>query len=231
MAKLDLQAAFRMVPIRPSEWELLGMHWRDQYYVDTCLPFGLRSAPSIFNEFASALHWILEQNYGATLLHYLDDFLLLGPPGLPTCQDSMSTMLRVCQKPGMPVAREKSEGPATSLTFLGVVLDSSLQQLRLPPPPPRQVARNHCNHQMLVGKKVSYHEVLLSIIGKLSFASKVVPAGCLFLRRLIHLSITVRRLYHRIHLNTDARPDIEWWDHFLPSWNGIAMFIARMERC
>ena len=109
------------------------MHWRDQYYVDTCLPFGLRSAPSIFNEFASALHWILEQNYGATLLHYLDDFLLLGPPGLPTCQDSMSTMLRVCQKPGMPVAREKSEGPATSLTFLGIVLDSSLQQLRLPP--------------------------------------------------------------------------------------------------
>ena len=149
MAKLHLQAAFRMVPIRPSEWKLLGMHWRGQYYVDTCLPFGLRSAPSIFNEFATALHWILENNYGATFLLYLDDFLLLGPPGLPTRQDSMSAMLHVCQKLGMPVAREKSEGPATCLTFLGIVLDSSLQQLRLPPP--HQVARNHCDHQMLVG--------------------------------------------------------------------------------
>ena len=66
MAKLDLQAAFRMVPILPSEWELLGMSWRDQYYVDTLLPLGLRSAPSIFNNFASALHWFLEHNYGAT---------------------------------------------------------------------------------------------------------------------------------------------------------------------
>ncbi|KAL5475132.1 hypothetical protein EMCRGX_G027191 [Ephydatia muelleri] len=46
---------------------------------------------SIFNNFASAPHWILEHNYGATLLHYLDDFLLFGPPGLSTFQDSMST--------------------------------------------------------------------------------------------------------------------------------------------
>eukprot|EP00731_Ephydatia_muelleri_P035407 Em0121g2a len=110
---LDLQAAFRMVPVLASEWELLGMYWRDKYYVETCLPFGLRSAPSIFDNFASALHWILEHNYGVTLLHCLDDFLLLGPPGLPTCQDSMSTMLQVCQELVMPVAMEKSEGPAT----------------------------------------------------------------------------------------------------------------------
>ena len=57
MAKVDLKSAFRMVPIQASEWELLGMYWRGQYYIDTCLPFGLRSAPSIFDNFASALHW------------------------------------------------------------------------------------------------------------------------------------------------------------------------------
>eukprot|EP00731_Ephydatia_muelleri_P003005 Em0001g3005a len=41
MAKLDLQAAFRMVPVLASEWELLRMYWHDKYHVDTCLPFGL----------------------------------------------------------------------------------------------------------------------------------------------------------------------------------------------
>ena len=45
-------------------------------------------------------------------------------------------------------------------------------------------------------------------------------------RRLIHLSTTARRLHHRIHLNTDARADVAWWDRFLPSWNGVAMCIA-----
>ena len=86
MAKVDLKSTFRMVPILASEWELVGMYWQGQYYIDTCLPFGLRSAPSIFNNFASALHWILEKKYGATLLHYLDNFLLVGPPEQPICQ-------------------------------------------------------------------------------------------------------------------------------------------------
>ena len=38
MAKIDLKAAFRMVPVRREDWELLGIYWQDQYYVDTCLP-------------------------------------------------------------------------------------------------------------------------------------------------------------------------------------------------
>ena len=45
MAKVDLKSAFRMVPVRRQDWELLGMKWKEAYYIDTCLPFGLRSAP------------------------------------------------------------------------------------------------------------------------------------------------------------------------------------------
>ena len=63
MAKLDLKAAFRMVPVRKEDWELLGIHWQGHYYVDTHLPFGLRSAPYLFNQFDEALHWILTNYY------------------------------------------------------------------------------------------------------------------------------------------------------------------------
>ena len=59
MAKVDLKSAIRMVPVRAMDWDLLGMYWQGRYYVDTCLPFGLRSAPYLFNQFAEALHWIL----------------------------------------------------------------------------------------------------------------------------------------------------------------------------
>ena len=41
MGKIDLQSAFRMVPVRREDW---GIHWQHHYYVDTCLTFGLRSA-------------------------------------------------------------------------------------------------------------------------------------------------------------------------------------------
>ena len=44
MAKVDLKSAFRMVQVRAEDWDLLGMYWQGRYYVDTCVPFGLRSA-------------------------------------------------------------------------------------------------------------------------------------------------------------------------------------------
>ena len=199
------------------------MYWRGQYYIDTCLPFGLRSAPSIFNNFASAFHWVLENNYGAILLHYLDDFLLVGPPDQPTCQESMLTMLQVCEAMGIPVATEKCEDPATCITFLGIVRDSSLQQLRLPPEKLQDISSLIISW---LGKRKATKRELLSLIGKLSFAAKVVPAGRLFLLHLIELSTTVRKLQHHIHLNPEARADLRWWNSFLPSWNGILMFIA-----
>ena len=95
MAKIDLKAAFRLIPVQAADWVYLGICWRGQFYVDTCLPFGLRSAPALFNHYAEALDWIMANNYGAQLLHYLDDFLLGGPPGKDTCQEAMSRMLTV----------------------------------------------------------------------------------------------------------------------------------------
>ena len=68
------------------------------------------STPYIFNQFASALHWIMATNYAADLIHYLDDFLLAGPPGQPTCSESTETMLRVCERLGIPVALDKLHG-------------------------------------------------------------------------------------------------------------------------
>ena len=138
------------------------------------------------------------------------DFLLLSLPGLPTCQDSMSTMLQVGQELGMPVAMEKSEGPATCLTFLGIELDSSLQQLRLSLTKLQDITSYT---KSWLGKRSSTKRELMSLIGKLAFAAKVVPAGSLFLHCLIHLSTTARRLHHQIRLNTDARADVAWWDH------------------
>ncbi len=54
---------------------------------------------------------------------------------------------------------------------------------------------------------------------------RLVPAGRLFLRRLIDLSTKARRLHHRIRLNGEARAEIQWWHTFLPAWNGTAMFL------
>ncbi len=42
MAKVDLKDAFRLCPVCPEDWHLLGIYWKREYYIDKCLPFGLR---------------------------------------------------------------------------------------------------------------------------------------------------------------------------------------------
>ncbi len=54
MAKADLKSAFRLCPVHPHDWPLLGIQWRTQFFIDKCLPFGLRSSPYLFNLVADA---------------------------------------------------------------------------------------------------------------------------------------------------------------------------------
>ena len=75
LCKIDLKDSFRFIPVHLSRWNLLGICWKTRFYVDTCLPFGLRSVPYLFNLLSEAIYWILVNKYSVChVLHYLDDF-------------------------------------------------------------------------------------------------------------------------------------------------------------
>ena len=59
LVKRDLSDAFRHIPVASSDFWLLGFFCDDSYWIDRFLPFGLRTAPFLFNLFAKGLHWIL----------------------------------------------------------------------------------------------------------------------------------------------------------------------------
>ena len=132
LAKIDLHHAYRIVPVHSDYHSLLGMQWRDGTFVDTAFPFGLRSAPKIFSAFADALAWILQARGVAWQLHYLDDFLFMGPPGQAACATALETALDTCRQLGVPVAAHKTEGPTTQLTFLGIQVATHAMSLSLP---------------------------------------------------------------------------------------------------
>ena len=70
MAKFDVQSAFHNMAVLPSQRYLLRMKWPGKFFVDLVLPFGLRSAPFIFNLVADMVEWILRHNYSISdLLH------------------------------------------------------------------------------------------------------------------------------------------------------------------
>ena len=219
MAKVDIKHAFRLCPVHPSEWPLLCFHWLGSFFFDSCLPFGLRTSPFIFNSFADALLWILTAVLSIhSIIHYLDDFFLCHSSS-SACQQDMSRLTGLFAYLGVPLAPGKLCGPAQVMTFLGIEIDAVQRIARLPADKFAALLRLiHAWHD----KTSCTKRDLLSLIGHLSFAAKVVKPGRLFLRRLIDVSSSVSQLHHRIHLSAETKEDIVWWSTFLPTWNGVS---------
>ena len=102
-AKLDLQSAYRKVPEHPDDQALLGMACRGRTFCDRALPFGLRSAPKLFNAVADGLSWALHCEGIANLLHYLDDFFFWSEAGSSDCTNALSITVPLCGRLGLPV--------------------------------------------------------------------------------------------------------------------------------
>ena len=123
------------------------------------------------------------------------------------CALNSATMHAVCDRMGLPVEPEKDEGPATSLPFLGIELDSVAIEIWLPL---EKLAHLRKELTTWKSRKTCKKRDLLSLIGLLSHACKVVRSGRSFLRRLIDLSMVPKHLEHYVHLNSEVRSDIEW---------------------
>ena len=108
LAKFDIKHAFRLLPIHPADRHLLTMEWNQSIYIGTCLPFALRSAPKLFNILADLLSWITTQRGVTFFMHYLDDFLLLGPPDSSICQHNLDIFTQVCDELGIPLETDES---------------------------------------------------------------------------------------------------------------------------
>jgi len=120
LAKIDMKSAFRLLPVHQDDRYMLGMQWNGEVFINTCLSFGLCSAPKLFNLLADLLAWVAQQHNLTFLIHYLDDFLTMGPPSSQTCQQNLDTLVHICNYLGVPLALEKVEGPSTALLFLDI---------------------------------------------------------------------------------------------------------------
>jgi len=158
---------------------LLGIQWRDDIFIDTALPFGLRSAPKIFTAFSDALAWVLHDRGVAWQLHYLNDFLLMGPPGSQLCARSLQTTIDSYSQLGVPVAMRKTEGPTTTLTILGIQISTQDMTLSLPDDKLTRILGLVLSWH---GKQAATKQELQSLIGHLSHAAMVVLPGRMFLR-------------------------------------------------
>ena len=221
LAKFDLSSAYRRVPVHPLDQPLLGLTWDGTTYIDKALPFGLRSAPKTFSAVADAIAWAIMTQGTSGFIHYLDDFLLIGPPGTETTNRHLATAIETCGNLGFPVADHKTVTASTTITFLGIQIDSVAGTVSLP----LEKLQALQNTLLAWGqRKAAPKRELLSLLGHLSYASSVVPPGRTFVHHLITASTQVSAPHHFVRLNKQCRADLAWWLEFGVSWGGVSVW-------
>ena len=224
LAKADIKEAYRLVPLSPDCYPLLGFRLKGQYFYDKCLPMGASSSCKIFESISSALQFILVNLFKVKfIVKMLDDFLFLGKsPG--ECKYGLDSFIRLCKMVGVPLAGEKTVLPSTCVTFLGVCIDTLGQSVYIPR---EKVASYAASSDILLGRVACTLWELKSMIGKPQFTCLVIPSGRPFLRRMHDATAGRTSPLSRVTLRPHIKEDLRLWSSFLRDFNGRGAVVLR----
>ena len=222
LSKMDISDAFKQIPICETLWPYHGIKWQGSYYFFTKLDFGSRSSSRLFDMLATAVCWIATYKFHiSNIMHLLDDFLTIDPPLFPA-KNTMSKLTELFQALNIPIAQHKTLGPTQCLEFLGIILDTLKMEARLPADKIQRI----CDIlQSFLDVKSCTKRQILSLLGHLQFACRVIHPGRSFVSYLISLSTSVHELHHHVKLTEECRLDIDMWFKFLSNWNGVSFFL------
>lgn len=227
MIKRNIKDAFRNIPVAHHMQWLLGFEWKKHYYQETCLPFGLCTAPFIFNVFAEAFHWMLESFIGWCVEHYLDDFIA-------TLSAARGTPERLRkEESGLPSTYGFAWNPRARSTRWDRNCNSDFWDRGWFQLVYWQTSSWQNKKKAMTATAYALRQNLLSLkkaqelTGFLSFCAKVVRLGCVFMRglwnfiakypvrpsarRRIPASIKSNLCWWNTLLTCIQRSDILWW--------------------
>ena len=147
------------------------------------------------------------QNYGNQFFYH---DVVLGPFWWPAPLQPLA----------LPKGTTPPEGPLTTLPFLGIVLDTSRMEARLPEEKLLKLRKEIVDW---IGYTNATKREILSLVGSLQHAAKVVRCGRAFVSRMYVTAAKVRELHFYTRLNVEFRSDLCWWHTFLTDWNGLSL--------
>ena len=131
----------------------------------------------------------------------------------------INTIKEVCSQLGIPLAMEKLERLSHSLTFLGIVLDTHKMEAWLPED---KLTRIQTQLAIWLGRRKATKQEILSPVGLLQHATKVVKPGRTFVSRMYNTAAKIKELHYYATLTKAFKSDLCWWHFFVNSWNGVS---------
>ena len=213
--KTDLARGYRQLRVNPLDWPLLGFRHRDQWFMDICPPFGLRSSAMCMQRTTEAISF-MHGKEGYCTRPYLDDFGG-AEADRETADRALSTLQGIMRDLGVQEALRKVHPPTQRLVWLGILYDTILMRMSIPADKMEEI--------MVVlgsweGRARATRREVQALLGLLQFVASVSPPVRIFTNRMLQC---LREMPGRgaDDLSLGFRQDLRFFLDLLPRFNGI----------
>ena len=116
-AKMDLQAAYRSVPIHCDDYKATGLQWqfegenKSTFLFDSRQPFGSNKGPSHFHRLSQAIRRCMLRQSFRGVVAYTDDFFIAAAT-YEECRKWMDILIKLLRKLGFLISWKKVVGPS-----------------------------------------------------------------------------------------------------------------------
>jgi len=73
-----------------------------------------------------------------------------------------------------------------------------------------------------LGKRKAKKRQILSLVGLLQHATKVVKPGRTFVAQMYKAAAKLKKFHHKTRLTKGFQSDLQWWHIFVTNWNGVS---------
>lgn len=194
MVKIDVKDAYLHVPIHPRHRHLLSAEVGGTTYEFCSLPFGVSSAPMVFNRLMRGAITPMRE-MGIRLIFYLDDLLILGN-SLEQAREHGRLVARHLQALGFILNASKTtvDYPSKTQIFLGFTILSETLSVKVPSEKVRKIGREA---ESMRNSETTTVLQLSRLLGAMISMARAIPYAKLmgrFLQRDLRKTMSVRQL-------------------------------------
>jgi len=221
-AVMDVEGAYRTIPVKPDHKRFIIVRFKNKYYIDHNVPFGAGSAHGLQGEVADATVDIFYSLYIHPVIKWVDDFNIFRFPSTSrTYSSSEFPSLRydydlnyvkfVIAPLRIPWHREKGQDFHSIFPYLGFMWNLSDKTVTIP----EKKCSKHYSRLLTFLSKCRDHKVLKKdaqkISGSLSHLSFVLQRGRSFLANLFHWIGTFPNEFAPRYPPPSVITDLTWW--------------------
>ena len=228
---LDINSAFWSIPLRIEDRKKTGFVTQEGHYQWTCLPFGLKTSPAIFQRILSSI--LRKHKLTKFTANYIDDILIYSP----TFEEHIRHIEQVLEaiiKEGFRLKFTKCSFAANSVKYLGHIIENNTV---------RPMKDNLISIQNFPTPKTQTN--IWQFLGKINFYHEYIPSSSKMLDQLHRLlrkevkfiwSEECEKSFTEIKKLLCSQPVLEIFDKDLPikiytdaSLEGIGAILKQLQ--